>query len=173
MGLISKICIPPKPKTCINTKIVKIHISTFLRFWAIQLSSYSEKDYYLQQQFLTAGWHQNINDDDLIRKLYLKLTRSLQWRWLNAHPLVEDHLIQRYTPENFHTDKVTAFIAYKDKLYFSLANGSIERRMRNRIPVSASQVEPLREAYTLHSETIPNPPLDGQVHDENLVLGRY
>ena len=45
------------------------------RFWATQLSSYSEKDHYLEQHFLAAGWHKNINDDDLIRKLYLKLTR--------------------------------------------------------------------------------------------------
>ena len=152
-----------------------LHLLTLLaiRFWAPQLSSYSEKDHYLKQKFLAAGWYQNTEDDDLSQKLYLKLTRSLQWRWLNAHPIIEDHLIQRYTPENFHTEKVTAFIAYKDKLFFSLANGSIQRRMHEVTLLPSPQAQSLNVAYTLHSGQMANQPLEGHVVDESHVLGRY
>merc|ERR1711981_789669 len=56
------------------------------RFWAPQLLSCAENDYYLEQHFILAGWHKDITDDDLIRNLYLKLTLELQWRWRNADP---------------------------------------------------------------------------------------
>ena len=140
------------------------------RYWSSQLLSYSENDFYLKRDFLESGWHHGIQNDDLIRKLYLKLTRHLEWRWLNAQPNVEDYLMQTCTPENFHTDKITAFVVYKDKLFFSLANGSIERRFRTIISSAHTPTVPLNQV--LHSETLSNPPIDGQYVDENHVLGR-
>ena len=122
---------------------------------------------------MAAGWQKNTSNDDLIRKLYLKLTLGLKWRYLNETPAVEDYLLQKYIPENFHTDKVTAFISYKDKIFLSLANGTIERRNRSKLISAESNCESLQERHTIHSaETIPNVPLNGQINVENHIIGR-
>ena len=141
--------------------------------WASQLISFSEKDYNLKQHFESSGWHKNSSDDDLIRKLYLKSTLALQWRWLNSEPVIEDHLLQQYTPENFHTDKVTAFLLYKDKLFLSLANGNVERRIRNESLTASKSSNSLQVRRIIQpSELLPNVPLNEPNNDEHHMLGR-
>ena len=126
----------------------------------------------MEQHFILAGWHKDISDDDLIRNLYLKLTLGLQWRWRNADPVVDEHLLQRCIPESFHTDKVTAFITYKNKIFLSLANGNIQRVVHNVIPSASNTSESLQEqGVPLTSETIQN--AYRQVNDESHILGRY
>ena len=126
----------------------------------------------MEQHFILAGWHKDVSDDNLIRNLYLKLTLELQWRWRNADPVVEEHLLQRCIPECFHTDKVTAFITYKDKIFLSLANGNIQRVVHNVIPSASNTSESLQEqGVPLTSETIQN--AYRQVNDESHILGRY
>ena len=126
----------------------------------------------MEQHFILDGWHKEVSDDDLIRNLYLKLTLRLQWRWRNADPVVDEHLLQRCIPESFHTDKVTAFITYKDKIFLSLANGSIQRVGHNVISSASNNSESLQEQRVqLTSETIHN--AYRQVNDESHILGRY
>ena len=145
----------------------------FYRLWSPQLLLFAKNDHYLKQHFMAAGWQKNTSNDDLIRKLYLKLTLGLKWRYLNAVPAVEDLLLQKYIPENFHVNKVTAFIAYKDKIFLSLANGTIERRNRGTLLSAESHSDSLQEPHTIHStETIANVPLNGQINDENHIIGR-
>ena len=145
----------------------------FQRFWAPQLISFAEKDHNLKHHFESAGWSTDNCDDDLIRKLYLKSTLDLQWRWLNSEPAIEDHLVQQYTPENFHTDKVTAFVLYKDKLFLSLANGNVERRTKNS-SITASKISNLLQErkVILSPELLPNLPMNEQNNDEHFMLGR-
>ena len=127
----------------------------------------------MKQHFLAAGWNKSDCDDELIRKLYLKSTLDLQWRWLNSEPAIEDNLVQQYTPENFHTEKVTAFLLYKDKLFLSLANGNVERRTRNScLNASKCSNSFVERKVILSSELIPNLPADEQHNDEQFMLGR-
>ena len=155
-----------------------VNFFSFCRFLAPQLSSYAENDQYLEQHFIVAGWHKNTSDDDLIRNLYLKLTLRLQWQWLHTNPNVQDHLLKRCVPESFHTDKVTAFVSYKDKIFLSHANGTIERRRCSIIPSTANNADKLQEVYTLQApESSSNPNLNGLImrnaqNDENHILGR-
>ena len=154
--------------------LVEIKLFVYLhRFWAPQLISFATKDHNLKKHFVLAGWHKTSCDYELIRNLYLKSTIDLQSRWLHAEPIIEDHIVQQYTPENFHTDKVTAFLLYKDKLFLSLANGNIERRIRNCSITASSNYNSLQDQKTIHSlELSPNVPLDDQNNDEHHMLGR-
>ena len=132
----------------------------------------------MKRNFANEGWTSDSLNVELIRKVYLKLTCDLQRQWLNAIPTVEDHLIKKCTLQTFHSEKVNAFVAYKDKLFSSLANGSIERRIRNNAsapPAAACNLQLLtfEEVYRLRSGAIPNLQMDGNegVHDDH-VLGR-
>ena len=128
----------------------------------------------MDEHFKAEGWHTNICDDDIVRKLYLKLTLGLKWQYLNTSPVVEDHLLQTYIPENFHTDKVTAFVTFKDKIFLSLANGTIERRNWSKLIRAEINSEVLQARQTIHSnEALANEPSNGNLNDENHIIGRY
>ena len=137
------------------------------------MALFVDKDHNLKQHFEAAGWNKSDCDDDLIRNLYLKSTLDLQWRWLNSEPAVEDSLVQQYTPENFHTDKVTAFLLYKDKLFLSLANGNVERRTRKSFLTASKYSNSFTERKViLSSELLQNLPANEQHDDEHFMLGR-
>ena len=137
------------------------------------MALFVDKDHNLKQHFEAAGWNKSDCDDDLIRNLYLKSTLDLQWRWLNTEPAVEDSLVQQYTPENFHTDKVTAFLLYKDKLFLSLANGNVERRTRKSFLTASKYSNSFTERKViLSSELLQNLPANEQHDDEHFMLGR-
>ena len=137
------------------------------------MALFADKDHNLKQHFEAAGWNKSDCDDDLIRNLYLKSTLDLQWRWLNSEPAVDDSLVQQYTPENFHTDKVTAFLLYKDKLFLSLANGNVERRTRKSFLTASKYSNSFTERKViLSSELLQNLPANEQHDDEHFMLGR-
>ena len=137
------------------------------------MALFADKDHNLKRHFEAAGWNKSDCDDDLIRNLYLKSTLDLQWRWLNSEPAVEDSLVQQYTPENFHTDKVTAFLLYKDKLFLSLANGNVERRTRKSFLTASKYSNSFTERKViLSSELLQNLPANEQHDDEHFMLGR-